>query len=208
LRKAIELTLQAPGHEAYRRFADELLSIYHEAKRMQRDRRLGDGGRERKEKELLRRRFALGSPVRRDQAESTGLDHEWWLLAEELVRLALKDELFTFLHSEPAEQPNGVKPALDGTNNEAERKLRREAQARVTGRTSKTETGARRTTILSSVLESLRLYLAKYTLSSVLAEIGRWQETGRSCFRDLLDKLGIPLSNHSVLDRVLPQPSG
>src|SRR5712692_5209829 len=49
LRKAIKLTLQAPGQEAYRRFTDELLSIYHEAKRIQRDQRLGDGGRDRKE---------------------------------------------------------------------------------------------------------------------------------------------------------------
>src|SRR5207302_2964298 len=49
LRKAIKLTLQAPGHEAYRTFADELLSIYHEAKRIQGDRRLRDGGRDRKE---------------------------------------------------------------------------------------------------------------------------------------------------------------
>ena len=208
LRKAIKLTLQTPGHEAYRRFADELLSIYHEAKRIQRDRRLGDGGRDRKEKELLRRLFALSSPVCREQAESTGLDHDWWLLAEELVRLALQDELFTFLRRESAEQPNGAKPKWDGTNNEAERTLRGEAQARATGRTSKTRFGARRTTIVSSVLESLRLYLSKYTLSSVIEEITRWQETGRSCFRDLLDKLGITLPPHSVLDRVLPQPSG
>lgn len=124
------------------------------------------------------------------------------------MRLALKDELFTFIRSEPAAQPNGAKPELDGTNNEAERKLRGAAQARGTGQTSKTESGARRTTILSSVLESLRLYLSKYTLRSVIEEIGRWQETGRSCFRELLDKLRIPLPDHSVLDRVLPQPSG
>jgi transposase len=208
LRKAIKLTLQAPGQEAYRQFTDELLSIYHAAKRIQGDRRLNDGGRDRKEKELLRRLFALCSPVCREQAQAKGLDHEWWLLAEELVRLALRDELFTFIRSAPAEQPNGAKPALDGTNNEAERRLRNEAQARVTGRTSKTASGARRTTIIGSVLESLRLYLSKYTLSSVIEEIGRWQETGRSCFRALLDKLGIPLPNHSVLDRVLPQPSG
>jgi transposase len=208
LRKAIKLTLQAPGQEAYRRFADELLSIYHEAKRIQRDRRLSDAGRARKEQELIRRLFALCSPVCREQAEAKGLDHDWWLLAEELVRLALKDELFTFVLKESAEQPNGAKPSWDGTNNEAERTLRGAAQARDTGRTSKTEAGARRTTILRSVLESLRLYLSKYTLSSVIEEIRRWQETGRSCFRQLLDKLQIPLPNHSILDRVLPQPSG
>jgi len=208
LRKAIKLTLQAPGQEGYRRFADELLRIYHEAKRIQRDRRLSDAGRARKEKELLRRLFALCAPVCREQAESKGLAHDWWLLAEELVRLALRDELFTFVLHESVPPPNGAKPAWDGTNNAAERKLRSEAQARATGRTSKTAAGARRTTILSSVFESLRLYLAKYTLSSVIEEIRRWQETGRSCFRELLDKLKIPPPNHSILDRVLPQPSG
>jgi hypothetical protein len=208
LRKAIKLTLQAPGHEAYRQFADELLRIYQAAKRIQGDGRLSDAGRERKEKGLLRRLFALCSPVCRAQAAATGFDHDWWLLAEELVRLALKDELFTFVLRKPAPPPNGAQAEWDGTNNAAERGLRGAAQARVTGRTSKTVSGARRTTILGSVLESLRLYLAKYTLSSVIDEIRRWQETGRSCFRQLLDKLKIPLSEQSVLDRVLPQPSG
>jgi transposase len=207
LRKAIKLTLQAPGQEAYRTFADELLRIYHDAKRVQCDRRLGDAGRDRKEKELLRRLFALCSPVCREQAESKDLAHDWWLLAEELVRLALRDELFTFLHCDAGEQPNGLKPVLDGTNNEAERKLRGESQARATGRTSKTVAGARRTTVVGSVLESLRLYLLEYTLRTVIEEVRRWQEAGRSCFRELLDKLGIPLPNQSVLDRLLPQPS-
>jgi transposase len=207
LRKAIKLTLQAPGQEAYRTFADELLRIYHDAKRVQCDRRLGDAGRDRKEKELLRRLFALCGPVCREQAESKDLAHDWWLLAEELVRLALRDELFTFLHCDAGEQPNGLKPVLDGTNNEAERKLRGESQARATGRTSKTAAGARRTTVVGSVLESLRLYLVEYTLRTVIEEIHRWREAGRSCFRELLDKSGIPLPNQSVLDRLIPQPS-
>jgi transposase len=208
LRKAIKLTLQAPGQEGYRTFADELLKIYHDAKRVQCDGRLGDAGRDRKEKELLRRLFALCGPVCREQAESTGLAHDWWLLAEELVRLALRDELFTFLSCDVGEQPNGRKPVLDGTNNEAERKLRGEAQARATGRTSKTTVGARRTTVVGSVLESLRLYLPEFTLGKVIEEVQRWREVGRSCFRELLDTLQIPLPEHSVLDRVLPQPSG
>jgi transposase len=208
LRKAIKLTLQAPARAAYRQFADELLSIYHEAKRVQGDRRLGDGGRARHEKELIRRLFGLCSPVCRTQASATGLDHEWWLLAEELVRLALKDELFTFVLGEGPAQPNGVQPQLAGTNNEAERTLRGAAQARATGRTSKTASGARRTTVLRSVLESLRLYLSKYTLSSVIEEISRWQQTGKSCFRELLEQLAIGSPEQSILDRVLPQPSG
>jgi hypothetical protein len=208
LRKAIKLTLQAPGHAGYRAFTDELLLIYRDAKRAQRDRRLGLAGRNRREKELLRRLMAVCGPVRREQAGAEGLDHDWWLLAEELIRLAVEAELFTFLHCRAPEQPNGVTRPLDGTNNEAERKLRGEAQARATGRTSKTLSGARRTTVLGSVLESLRLYLPKYTLGSVIDEVRRWQEAGRSCFRELLDRMGTGLPGQSVLDRVLPQPSG
>jgi len=63
---------------------------------------------------------------------------------------------------------------VSGTNNEAERTLRGAAEARKTGRTNKTLNGARRQTIIVSVLESLRLYLPKFTLAGVLAEIDRW----------------------------------
>jgi transposase len=208
LRKAIKLTLQDPGAERYREFADDLLAVFREANRIHRDRRLGHEGRERKVKELLRRLFGLCGPVRQEHAQHKGLDHDFYLLAEELVRLGLQDELFSFVLSQAAEQPNGVPLPLGGTNNEVERTLRNPAQSRVTGRTSKTPAGARRTSILASVLESLRLYLPSYTLPNVIAEISSWQEQGRSCFRALMDQLKLALPKHSVLDRVLPNPSG
>jgi len=208
LRKAIKLTLQDPEHVGYREFADALLDIYHEAERIRRDQRLCANGRARKEKELVRQLFGLCSPVCRAQQEAAGLGHDWWLLAEELVRLALRDELFSFVLSEAVEQPNGKSVPLGGTNNEGERTLRDAATARKTGRTSKTAAGARRTSIVTSVLESLRLYLPTFTLTSVLDEVKRWQEAGCSCFRALLEQLGLSLPGHSVLDRVLPSPSG
>jgi regulator of replication initiation timing len=208
LRKAIKLTLQDPGNARYREFADELLVIFRAANRIQRDQRLSDAGRERKVKELLRRLFTLCGPVRAEETKRPSLDHDRYLLAEELVRLALRDELFNFVLGQPAEQPNGASQLLDGTNNEAERTLRNPAQSRVTGRTSKTPAGARRTSILTSVLESLRLYLPSYTLPNVIAEISSWREKGRSCFRALLEKLNLALPKHSVLDRVLPDASG
>ena len=208
LRKAIKLTLQAPENAEYRTFADALLDLDHEAERMRRDRRLSAVGRMRKEKELVRTLLVLCGPVCRTQKGATGLDHTWWLLAEELVRLTLRDQLFRFVLHEPVEQPNGERVGMGGTNNEAERTLRDAAQARDTGRTSKTAMGARRTSILTSVLESLRLYLPKFTLASVLEEVQRWQEAGRSCFRECMEKLGLSLPEESVLDRVLPDPSG
>ena len=45
LRKAIKLTLLEPTNAEYRHFADRLLEIYHEACRVQRDRRLSAAGR-------------------------------------------------------------------------------------------------------------------------------------------------------------------
>lgn len=92
------------------------------------------------------------------------------------MRLLLERELFTFVTAKPVEQPNGATQPVGGTNNEAERTLRGPAQTRKTGRTSKTIAGARRQTILTSVLESLRLYLTSFTLSSVIEEtVGRCQ---------------------------------
>ena len=102
-----------------------------------------------------------------------------------------------------------------GTNNEAERTLRNPAGARDTGRTTKTPRGARRRTVNVSVLESLRQHLATFTLSTVIAEVRRWQATGVSCFARLLKKsklrprkseLGPP--TQSLLDLLFPAPSG
>jgi hypothetical protein len=208
LRKAIKLTLQDPQDARYRAFADDLLAIYRTANRILRDKRLSDAGRERKVDDLVTEVFGLCAPVWWEEPAPGTLDYEWRLLAGELLRLALAKQLFPFVTAKPAEQPNGVPQPLGGTNNEAERTLRNPAQARQTGRTSKTLSGARRTSILTSVLESLRLYLPVYTLSSVIEEIQRWQQTGRSCFRALLEQLQIALPEHSVLDGVLPHPSG
>ena len=42
LRKAIKLTLQDPKNESYRKLADELLDIFHEANRLLRDQRFSE----------------------------------------------------------------------------------------------------------------------------------------------------------------------
>jgi hypothetical protein len=124
------------------------------------------------------------------------------------MRLLLADELFTFVTAKAVEQPNGQAHAVGGTNNEAEHTLCNPAEARKTGRTSKTMHGARRRTISSSVLESLRLYLPSFTLPKVLEEVRGWLATGRSCFEELREKLGLPRPTQSILGEVLPDPSG
>jgi transposase len=209
LRKAIKLTLQAPDNLEYRTFADRLLEIYRAACRIKQDKRLGDAGRARRIADLDDEIFELCGPMwAADLPPLEGLENDYRLLANELMRLMLDQELFPFVTTEPVTQPNQKTQTVGATNNEAERTLRSPAQARKTGRTNKTMTGARRQTIVMSVLESLRLYLPTFTLSSVIAEIQRWVEKGRSCFADLLRKLKLSVPELSVLDRVLPRPSG
>jgi transposase len=209
LRKAIKLTLQDPNNAAYRTFTDRLLEIYREACRVQRDGRLSDAGRARKvvalDDEILDLCVANWLP---GPPPLNGLDKDYRLLVNEVLRLLLRKELLTFVTAGPTEQPNGAAKPVDGTNNEAERTLRGAAQARVTGRTNKTTDGARRQTILTSVLQSLRLYLPTFTLSTVLAELKRWWATGRSCFAEQIETLGLTPPEQSVVDLLLPGPSG
>src|SRR5436305_82631 len=209
LRKAIKLTLQDPDNAEYRRLADRLLEIYHAACRAQCDGRLGDAGRARRVAALEEEVLELCLPVwLAELPPLEGLQDDYRLLVNEVMRLLLAEELFTFVKAKPVQQPNGEMQTVGGTNNEAERTLRNPAQARKTGRTSKTVHGARRQTIVTSVLESLRLYLFSFTLPAVIEEVQGWLATGRSCFEELLEKLGLARPTQSVLDEVLPTPSG
>ncbi len=105
-------------------------------------------------------------------------------------------------------QPNGTCQPVAGTNNEVERTLRTPAAARDTGRANKTPVGARRQTIIVSVLESLRVYLKTFTLANVIAEIERWRHAGESCFSKLLRKLKLKVPDQSILDKLIPIPDG
>jgi hypothetical protein len=210
LRKAIKLTLQEPANQEYRQFTDRLLEIYREACRVQRDGRLSATGRAGKVVglddeivDLCMPTWALELPPLEEGPEN---DHR--LLVNELMRLMVNKQLFTFVTAEPAVQPNGVSQPVAGTNNEGERTLRNPAGAREAGRTNKTLVGARRQTILVSVLESLRLYLPKFTLANVMEEIARWQQAGQSCFTKLLRKMKLQPRAESILDKVIPVPDG
>jgi hypothetical protein len=215
LRKAIKLTLMEPTNAEYRQFTDRLLEIYREACRVQRDRRLSAEGRKSKVTALDDEIFDLCFPMWVEELPpGEGPEDDYRRLCNELMRVMLAEQLFTFVTAEPVEKPNGEMVVVSGTNNEAERTLRSPAQARDTGRTNKTVAGARRQTIIVSVLESLRQHVPSFTLSSVIEEIERWSETGRSCFARWAKKLG--LIGHglpddgrlSLLDRVIPVPDG
>ena len=215
LRKAIKLTLMEPANAEYRQLTDRLLEIYREACRVQRDRRLSTEGRKGKVAVLEDEVLELCAPMWvAELPPGEGPEDDHRLLCNELMRVMLAEQLFTFVTAEPVEKPNGEMLVVSGTNNEAERTLRSPAQARDTGRTNKTVAGARRQTVIVSVLESLRQHLSSFTLSSVIEEIRRWCETGRSCFARWVEKLG--LIGHglpddrrlSLLDRVIPAPDG
>ena len=215
LRKAIKLTLMEPANAEYRQFTDRLLEIYREACRVQRDRRLSAEGRKGKVALLDDEILELCAPMWvAELPPGEGPEDDYRRLCNELMRVMLAEQLFTFVTAEPVEKPNGETLVVSGTNNEAERTLRSPAQARDTGRTNKTVAGARRQTVIVSVLESLRQHLSTFTLSSVIEEIRRWSETGRSCFARWAEKLGLigrglPDDGRlSLLDRVIPVPDG
>ena len=210
LRKAIKLTLQEPANQEYREFTDRLLEIYRQACRVQRDGRRSAAGRAEKVAdlddeilELCVAMWALELPPLED-----GPENDYRLLVNEVMRLMLDKQLFTFVTAEPAVQPNGVSQPVAGTNNEGERTLRNPAAARDAGRTNKTLVGARRQTIIVSVLESLRLYLPKFTLASAIAEINGWWQAGQSCFTKLLKKMKLQPPTNTILDKVMPVPDG
>src|SRR5207253_8251551 len=119
LRKAIKLTLQDRHNEVYRTFTDRLLEIYREACRIQRDQRLSEVGRARKVADLDDEIFELcGAMWLADLPPLEGFEDDYRLLANELMRLMLAKQLFTFVTAEAVKQLNGTTKPVDGTNNE------------------------------------------------------------------------------------------
>ncbi len=209
LRKAIKLTLLEPSNLDYRQFTDRLLEIYRAACRVQQDQRFSDEGRKRKVAELDDQIVELcGGIWSADLPPLEGPDDDLRLLCNELMRLMLGRQLFVFVTAADITFPDGTTQPVGGTNNEAERTLRGPAEARKTGRTNKTSRGARRQTILVSVLESLRLHLPEFTLPNLIEEIRKWGQTGKSCFTRMLAKMKIKPLSDSPLDNLLPVPGG
>ena len=195
IRKAIRLTLLQPDNEEYRTFLTGLLTLYRKACRLKQDRRLKPATRLQKARTLEDDLWTLcGSRFRDDTPPATDTEHDFVNLVNELLRLMKAEELFTFV----------IHPEVPGTNNESERTLRDAANDRKTGRTSKTIRGARRRTVLTSVLESLRLSLPDFTLRHVLEEVTTWLVTGRSRFGQLLESQNLPPPECSPLDALLP----
>jgi len=208
IRKAIKLTLQAPENLIYRDFADGLITIYRCAKRLAADQRYSDAGRRRRVAELDDELLALCYARWVDEArEMEGPEGDYRRLVHEIMRLMLAEELFVFVTTD----------GVEGNNNASERELRPDAQRRDTGRTNKSPSGAKRQSIISSVLRTLGKQLPEFTLAHVIAEVQRWVERGRSCFTEQSEAAGLtrpppvpgerPLLDRIIVDVDQPQPA-
>jgi hypothetical protein len=201
IRKAIKLTLQAPKNAVYRNFADRLLEIYHTAKRIKADRRLNDSTRVARVAELDDELLKLcGERWIDEDVSGDEVENDYRRLCHEIMRLMLGRELFTFV----------TDPAVEGNNNVSERQLRDDANARKTSRTSKTPAGAKRRSVIASVLESIGKQLSCLTLESVIAEARRWLDDGKSCFARQVESRGLSppgstgrVKEASLLDQVV-----
>ncbi len=172
LRKAIKLMLEHPDEVQYAEFLKELSGIYQQAVRFQKDRRLSVG-RVEKVQQLQASIVALCTRVgeRLDPDQMPAHAATFVRLQNELIKgLA---SLFVFVEH----------PAVEPTNNRSERNVRREAEIRKGGRTSKTAAGATRRSVIMTVLATLNTRFPKFTLDQLLAEVQRWIEIGCSMFQ-------------------------
>lgn len=178
LRKAIKLMLQHPEQTAYKTFLDSLYRIYQQAVRWQKDQRLSSG-RADKVKQLQHRIRKLcneaGTPIDKEAMDNE--QQTFIRLQNELINGL--ESLFVFV----------VHPDVEPTNNRSERNIRREAEVRKGGRTSKTPQGAKRRGIIMTVLATLNTRFEHFTLNSLLTEINRWIETGQSLFQTELNHI-------------------
>ena len=189
LRKAIELMLRNPLEKKYRAFYLRLLLIYRKAKRYQQDGRLSSG-REAKVLELQGEitklcKRANEEIITETQAQDRGLDsscitsesdRKLILLQRQLVEKL--DCLFVFV----------LDPEVGSTNNQSERDLRAEAQARKSCRVSKTAKGAKRRSTILSVFASLKRRMEQFLLTKLLKVAFDAYAKGISLFNIVLPK--------------------
>lgn len=178
IRKAIKLALQHPNEKQYATFLDDLFSIYQEAVRYQKDGRLSIG-RAQKAIDLQETIRSLCTRHGETIDEETMPAHEATFIHLQNELVDNVDCLFVFVEH----------PQVEPTNNRSERNVRSEAEIRKGGRTSKSEDGAKRRSIIMTVLMSLRTRFTKFTLATLLKEVEQWIEQGVSIFERELAEL-------------------
>jgi transposase len=177
IRKAIKLALQHPKEKEYATFLDELCEIYRQAVRSRKDRRLNIG-REARSLQLQEKVRSLCTRSGEAIDKKSTPDHKasFIRLQNELVDNI--ECLFVFVEH----------PDVEPTNNRSEQNVRREAEVRKGGRTSKTASGAKRRSVIMTVIASLRTRFSRFTLGNLLSEVMQWLTAGSSIFKkELLD---------------------
>jgi transposase len=172
LRKAIKLTLQHPEQKIYQTFLQDLYDIYQDAVGYQKDRRL-TVGRPLKVERLKTRILNLCNRASEQIVSEAMPAHEQTFLRLQRELVKGLDALFVFV----------AQPEVEATNNRSERNVRREAEVRKGGRTSKSDAGAKRRGIIMTVLATLDLRFPSFTLEHLVAEVMGWIENGVSIFQ-------------------------
>lgn len=175
LRKAIKLMLQHPTESVYGEFLDELYELYQQAIRWQKDQRLSVGRAQKVDILKMRIRQLCSRAKEVIDLENMPTHEQTFIrLQNELVNGL--ESLFVFV----------AQPQVEATNNRSERNVRREAEIRKGGRTSKSKAGAKRRSIIMTVLATLNTRFEKFTLVDLLAELTHWTQMGLSRFQSEL----------------------
>lgn len=171
LRTMIRLMLQHPDKKEYKAFFDQLHAIFVAGKKAQKKDALVENQRQRKVIMLQKKLLKLCAR-HEEQVPADAFDdlRDFLNLQKRMVKY--RDSLFTFV----------LHPEVEPTNNRAEQGFRKTAKARNNYQTSKTGRGARRRSVLASVLATLRQNLQEFSLETVVAEVRQWRIDGFSVF--------------------------
>jgi len=185
LRKAIELMLRYPTNKSYRAFYLQLLFHYRQAKQYREDGSLTPEDREAKSLELQAAIVKLctraGEKIITEKyAKKNDLDKSLVTSVPEATMIRLQNELVSKLDCLFVFVEN---PVVDGTNNQSERDLRREAQVRKMGNTSKSDKGALRRATIISVFASLARRMTEMTLENIMKVVLDAKQLGISIFK-------------------------
>lgn len=171
LRTMIRLMLQHPGKKEYKTFFDQLHVLFVAGKKAQKNARLTETQRQKKAT-VLQEKLRTLCMRHEEKIPAHACDDLRDFLNLQKRMIKYMDSLFTFV----------LHPEVEPTNNRAEQGFRKTAKARNNYQTSKTERGARRRSVLASVLTTLRQNLSEFSLETVVAEVRQWRMDGQSLF--------------------------
>jgi len=173
LRKAIKLKLFFPEKKKYQIFFKELYEIFVDAKGLK-EKKDSKANEVLKLEEKIQKICTLKT---KKLGKRTTKDFREFVNLQKNLMRNIKD-LFTFV----------LNPDVNPTNNDAEQNLRHVAKSRNNYQTSKTKKGAKRHSIIASVLFSLRQNLKNFSLTNVTAEVMKSQLEGKSLFQNQIEE--------------------